>query len=266
MARRNLRQDFISVTLSPVVKLADHESRRKNWPIFQVEFSSTKIEAKTCPDREPSPALNQATFATKFLLPSPTSEPCMSTESQSITDAELLAALRKGDRDALATIVEQHQNSIFGYLRGRVFEVTDAEDLCQEVFLRCYSGRVKFERTTRIGPWLVGIARNVLREHVREIQRRREVTWVELCLELESLAESHHSEDDSAMRHLPECLDSLGQSSRQALEMHYRKGMRLAEIGEFLRRSEGAVKLLMYRARQALRHCLDRKKKSSDDE
>ncbi len=190
----------------------------------------------------------------------------MSTEPQTINDVELLAALRRGDRDALTTIVEQFQGPVFAYLRARVFEPADAEDLCQEVFLRCYSGRVKFEQTTRVGPWLIGIARNVLREHIRKIQRRKEVAWVELCLELESLAQEQGSDSDRVMRYLPACLDSLGQSSRQALDMHYKKGMRLAEIGEFLRRTEGAVKLLMYRARQALRHCLDNKKKSSDDE
>jgi RNA polymerase sigma-70 factor (ECF subfamily) len=190
----------------------------------------------------------------------------MSIQSQTTDDADLLAALRKGDRDALAKVVEQHQGAIFGYLSARVFEPADAEDLCQEVFLRCYNGRVSFDRTTRIGPWLVGIARNLLREHIRRIQRRKEVTWVEFCLELESLAETQGSDHDEVLQHLPACLDSLGQSSRQALDMHYKQGMRLAEIGEFLRRTEGAVKLLMYRARQALRHCLDHKKTSSDDE
>jgi RNA polymerase sigma-70 factor (ECF subfamily) len=35
----------------------------------------------------------------------------------------------------------------------------------------------------------------------------------------------------------------------------------MAVIAEKLKRSEGAVKLLVHRARQALRHCLDRKLK-----
>jgi DNA-directed RNA polymerase specialized sigma24 family protein len=35
--------------------------------------------------------------------------------------------------------------------------------------------------------------------------------------------------------------------------------MRLAAIGERLRRSEGAIKLLMFRARQALKNCINRK-------
>jgi RNA polymerase sigma-70 factor (ECF subfamily) len=51
----------------------------------------------------------------------------------------------------------------------------------------------------------------------------------------------------------------LGQNARDALEMHYRGRMRLAAIGERLRRSEGAIKLLMFRARQALKNCINSK-------
>jgi RNA polymerase sigma-70 factor (ECF subfamily) len=54
----------------------------------------------------------------------------------------------------------------------------------------------------------------------------------------------------------------LGQSARQALEMYYASRLRLAEIGQQLKRSEGAVKLLMFRARQALRRCLDTPQRS----
>jgi RNA polymerase sigma-70 factor (ECF subfamily) len=59
------------------------------------------------------------------------------------------------------------------------------------------------------------------------------------------------------MTQLPVCLQSLGQSARQALELHYASRLRLADIGDHLKRSEGAVKLLLFRARQALRRCLD---------
>jgi RNA polymerase sigma-70 factor (ECF subfamily) len=39
--------------------------------------------------------------------------------------------------------------------------------------------------------------------------------------------------------------------------MHYASRLRLIQISEQLKRSEGAVKLLLYRARQALKRCLD---------
>jgi RNA polymerase sigma-70 factor (ECF subfamily) len=172
-------------------------------------------------------------------------------------DVLLLKQMRRGDRAAFEAIVTRHQRAVYGYLRTRLLEPADAEDLCQEVFLRCYSGKVRFDRAVELRPWLIGIGRNVLREHVRRKARTREVAWTEMCLEFDSLAAEETAANAAALDHLPRCLDELGQSARQALDMRYGASLRLAEIGEQLHRSEGAVKLLVFRARQALRKCLD---------
>lgn len=182
------------------------------------------------------------------------------------SEAELIDAVRRGSRDAFAQVVRQHQGAVYAYLRARLLEPADAEDLCQEVFLRCYAGRAGLSRAVAMGPWLVGIGRNVLREHVRRMQRRKEIAWTELCLEMEALVETVESDREDALAFLPGCLDSLGKSAREALDLHYHANLKLAEIGERLHRSVGAVKLLMYRARQALKQCLDLRMRGSGDE
>lgn len=171
----------------------------------------------------------------------------------------LVEAAQRGDKPAFAALVDLHQRAVYGFLRARLLEPADAEDLCQEVFLRCYLGREKFERAPAVRPWLFGIARNLLREHVRKIARRREVAWTEMCLELDSLVESPETHDADALTHLPACLETLGKSAREAIDLRYQARLRLADIGERLHRSEGAVKLLVHRARQALKNCLDRR-------
>ncbi|MCI0357221.1 MAG: sigma-70 family RNA polymerase sigma factor [Planctomycetaceae bacterium] len=177
--------------------------------------------------------------------------------------AALVASAQRGDNRAFAVLIELYQNTVYGFLRARLTEPADAEDLCQEVFLRCYLGREKLSRAAAVGPWLIGIARNLLREHVRRVHRRKEVAWTELCLELDSLASEHEQHHDEALAHLPVCLESLGQSAREAIDLRYRMQLRMAEIGLQLKRSEGAVKLLVHRARAALRHCLDRRLKKA---
>src|SRR5262245_55666031 len=173
----------------------------------------------------------------------------------------LVANAQRGDQRAFAALIEMYQQPVYGYLRARLLEPADAEDLCQEVFLRCYLGREKLSRATTVGAWLIGIARNILREHVRRQHRRREVAWTELCLELDALVVEHGGPHDDALAHLPGCLNSLGQSAREAIDLRYRAQLRMAAIAERLKRSEGAVKLLVHRARAALKHCLDQKLK-----
>lgn len=167
------------------------------------------------------------------------------------------AAPELSDQAELERILAEHRSAIFAYFRARLLQSDDAEDLAQEVFLRWYRGQGELKKSADRA-WLIGIARNVLREHVRANAKRREIAWAELCLELEDFSE-RPAAASLAAGHLPECLESLGHSARQAIDMHYAKGMRLAEVGEKLERTEPAVRLLMFRARQALRNCLERK-------
>lgn len=173
----------------------------------------------------------------------------------------LVVNSQRGDKKAFAALVEIYQQTVYGFLRARLIEPADAEDLTQEVFLRLYLGREKLSRARAVGSWLVGIARNVLREHVKKHHRRREVAWTELCLDLDDLVREHHHVEHDALHHLPGCLESLGQSARQAIDLRYSASLKWSQVGERLKRSEGAVKLLVHRARQALKHCLDRKMK-----
>jgi RNA polymerase sigma-70 factor (ECF subfamily) len=161
----------------------------------------------------------------------------------------------------LQSVLHEHQGAIYGYLRSRLVQAADAEDLTQEVFLRWHQTRHRFDPTQRLRPWLLGIARLVLLEHLKRVQNRKEVAWTELCLELEQLIDFRDDEARYAdvLPHLPGCFEEMGPSARQALELRYRSNLSLAAIAEELRRSEGAVKLLMFRARQALKECLARK-------
>lgn len=183
-----------------------------------------------------------------------------------VTDDCLVAAAQSGDREAFEQLVRRHQGPIYGFLRARTLEPADAEDLCQEVFIRCYSASATFESPAKVRPWLFGIARNVLREHIRRVSRRKEVAWTALCLEVDTSDSPPEALYEDVVGLLPSCLDSLGQNAQQAIDMHYRSQLRFAQIGERLRRSEGAIKLLMFRARQAIKQCIDRKTDCSTDD
>ena len=189
------------------------------------------------------------------------------TDATSVIDEKaLLQRVQPGDRSACDALVEAHQGPVYGYFRARVLQPLDAEDLTQEVFLRCYVGRAQFDPSFMLRPWLIGIARNLLREYIREQRRRKEVGWTELCMEVDELLEGDDTPYEDELAQLPDCLNSLGNSAREAIGLKYAAKMRLAQIGEKLRRSEGAVKLLMFRARQALKNCLSlRCGRGSDD-
>ncbi len=181
-------------------------------------------------------------------------------------DEALVAAAQRGDRQAFAQLVQLHQASVFGYLRARLLRAHDAEDLTQEVFLRCYTSWARFDGSAQVRPWLLGIARNLLHEYARKQRRRKETAWTETCLEIDEVVSSQENVYGDLVDHLPGCMDGLGDTARQAIEMRYQSELHVPQIGEKLRRSAGAAKLLMFRARQALKNCLLRKHQAAEHE
>jgi len=202
--------------------------------------------------------------AGQTFLPTPTisANNANSTEN----NAHWNEALQSNDREAMGAFVKQQQSFVYSYLRARMTDATDADDLCQEVFLRCINGKVRIPAGVPVRPWLLGVARNVLREHIRRCKRRKEVEWTELCLELDSMTNDDYSDYQDIQDWLSDCMQSLGQSAHEALKMHYYARLKMAQIAEKMRRSEGAVKLLVFRARQALKQCMTQKSRAASHE
>jgi len=144
---------------------------------------------------------------------------------------------------------------VWGYVRARIFRAHDVDDLCQEVFLRVLRAMKRYDGSVPIRFWVLGIARNVLREYVRKVSRRKEVAWAELCLELEESVEAENPYED-ILPLLPVCTVKLTESAREAIRLQYMAGMKQQEVAKRLDRSVGAVKVLLHRARQFLRRCI----------
>src|SRR5262249_790938 len=76
--------------------------------------------------------------------------------------------LRAGTADGFEEVYDRHAAQVLAWARARVGE--HAADLTAEVFARAWLGRSRFrhENETSALPWLLGIARNVLRESLRK--------------------------------------------------------------------------------------------------
>ncbi|OYT73360.1 MAG: hypothetical protein CFK52_01985 [Chloracidobacterium sp. CP2_5A] len=81
-------------------------------------------------------------------------------ESQALPDAELFRHL-----------FDCHARSVFNFLCALVGRRDLAEELTQETFVRAYGRRATLRERSRAAAWLLGIARNVSREHAREYPR-----------------------------------------------------------------------------------------------
>ena len=174
-------------------------------------------------------------------------------------EAKTAKSAEHGAHAAFTQVYEAHYPRCFGFFRSRVLDTNIAADLTQEAFLRAYGAMPRFDESRRIDSWLMGICRNVLREYVRREQRRREIPWAQLCLEVAEMASDNDGEHVDMMPHLPDCISQLAPKTETVLRAHYFEGKTLSVVAADMRQSLSAVKMTLLRARRALKTCIRQK-------
>ena len=82
-------------------------------------------------------------------------------------DVRLMVQVRDDIPGAFETLVERYQHRLVGILFHLVGNLEEAEDLCQEVFLRIYKARKGYRPKAKFSTWLFTIANNLALNHLR---------------------------------------------------------------------------------------------------
>ena len=88
-------------------------------------------------------------------------------EQTSMTDAEVVAAVLAGDRDAYSLLIDRHQRRIFVILLRLCRSASDAEELAQEVMVRTYFALSDYNADYKFSSWISRIACNLGVDHLR---------------------------------------------------------------------------------------------------
>jgi RNA polymerase sigma-70 factor (ECF subfamily) len=161
---------------------------------------------------------------------------------------ELALETASGNRDAFTEIYEALVEAIYGYLFWNLGSREDAEDITEEVFLRCL---VKIDSYNphrgAFKAWAFRIARNLMVDHQRRGGRRaRSELGEELEQDLPGPPEK--AEQAERTKALREALEELTFMQRQVILMKFFAGMSNAETASALARREGAINALQHRA------------------
>ncbi len=180
-------------------------------------------------------------------------------------DVQLMLRTQQGDRQAFEQLVLAYQDRLVGIFTHMIRSQEAAEDLAQEVFLRVYRSRERYQPTAKFSTWLFHIANNLAKNARRSLGRRKEVSYEGKSTNESSGDFASHVADKSglmptrqlARRELQgivqEALDTLSDRQRMAVLLHKFEGMSYADIGQTMEMSPAAVKSLLSRARENLR-------------
>src|SRR5215467_11944597 len=93
-------------------------------------------------------------------------------------DVRLMVQVRNDVQGAFEALLERYQNRLVGILFHMVGNKEEAEDLCQEVFLRIYKARKGYRPRAKFSTWLFTIANNLALNHLRGKSRNPTVTTI----------------------------------------------------------------------------------------
>lgn len=181
-----------------------------------------------------------------------------------IADETLADNLKRGDRDALAALVERYHAPLVGYLyRLTGGDAALAEDMVQESFLRVIRGIQGYDYPRPFRPWLYAIATNLARDHYKSAGARFNVALLDEPPYAASTPTPEYAaiadEESAAVR---DALMALPDHQRAALVLRYYQGLTLAEIAEVLHVPVGTVKSRLSLGIKRLRDMLAEEKTS----
>ena len=166
--------------------------------------------------------------------------------SPSNADEQSLVEAAQKDPARFADLYEANVDRVYAYIKRRVRDRVEAEDLTSAVFHQALANLPRFEwRGITFAAWLLRIAANAVVD--RWHSSRREAN----DLGPEDRAAEAPSIERSVM--LSQLVDSLPPDQRQVIIDRFVEQRSILEIAETLGRSEGAVKQLQFRALTTLR-------------
>ena len=170
---------------------------------------------------------------------------------QPTTDQQLRQALTRQWTRVLPVLT--------AFVMSSVRDRQHAEDIVQEVGAVVSAGFADIPEGVSFNTWALSIARNHIHKRYRTDRRDKHIFKSEA---LEGLAQAYDRLSDSSdeMRSaLEHCVDLLPERSRRIIELRYRQNKRVDGIAAMLGSTANAVSGVLFRVRQSLRQCIEKR-------
>ena len=177
-----------------------------------------------------------------------------------MSDEALVAACAIGDGAALGALFDRHYGAVRGFLaRMSGTDDRDLDDLVQVTFETVPRAARRFDGRAQVKTWILGIATNIVRHHVRsEIRRKRFVDSAAAAASARAGAGDAGAEllERERATRLREAILALPARLREAFLLVYVEGVPGREVAATLGVREGTIWKRLHQARALLRESL----------
>jgi len=178
-------------------------------------------------------------------------------------DADLIAAVLKGDPASFEPLVEKYSPRIFAMARRYARREDEIEDVVQEIWSKAYQRLGTFRGEAPFEHWLMRLAVRTCYDFLRGHKRNRESSFTELTdaenewLDRFVAAPEQTSEDADAARQLIQrIMEELSPDARLVITMLEIEDRSVKEIASLTGWSPTLVKVRAFRARAKMKRIL----------
>ncbi|MFQ5526951.1 MAG: RNA polymerase sigma factor [Thermoanaerobaculia bacterium] len=186
-----------------------------------------------------------------------------------LSHPDLPARIRERDREALTAVVDAYLDQIVRAARGAGLNQHQAEEVAQNTFATFIETAPRFEGRSHVRTWIFGILYRKIQEARRGFAKDRQTDDIDQVFESRFNEQQSWSrpprgpEDElfakEANQEISDCLDALPDRQRMAFVLREIEGVSTQEICKILEVSATNTGVMLFRARNRLRECLESK-------
>jgi RNA polymerase sigma-70 factor, ECF subfamily len=174
----------------------------------------------------------------------------------------LIQRAQKGDPDAFAALVDEHQRYVYNLAFRVLKDENEALDLTQDTFVRAWTALPNFRGQSQFRTWLYRITTNLCYNRLPGLRRSLTDLGDDVLPDLPETKETSSNplreiESNEARAHVHEAIDRLDAHYKLLIVMRYHDELSYEEIAGLLNLPLGTVKNGLFRAKEKLRRALE---------
>jgi RNA polymerase sigma-70 factor, ECF subfamily len=178
------------------------------------------------------------------------------------TEQQLIQRAQKGDQEAFAALVNEHQRYIYNLALRILKNEEEALDLAQETFVRAWMALPNFRGQSQFRTWLYRIVTNLCYNRLPNLRRSLNELGDEVIAEIAETDiafdnPAHGLESRELRSYLHRAIDNLDENYRLLISLRYQSELSYEEIATMLNLPLGTVKTGLFRAKEQLRRALE---------
>ena len=178
-----------------------------------------------------------------------------------IVDMKMVASRAISELDDLEALVEAEQRRVYRVLLAMLRDPEAADGLTQECFLKAYQSRGKFRGECSLRTWLIRIAVNLARDHLksrrwqfwRKLSQEADVAWEHAATVISPVTPERELLAREALAGVWSAVGSLPGRQREVFVLRFVEEMSIEEIAAAISLRPGTVKAHLARATGAIR-------------